>query len=172
MGISTSSTSAATYDSLLTYTLPSNTSTYTLSGFPSTYTDLVLTIKGGNVTGQNGFYIYFNGDTSNTKYIWADFNADLSSATCEHNAAEIGISATLSDNSLSSFGYINIFSYANTTTWKTICSQANTSNWLQRAYWGAWKDTSAITSITVKNGPSSYNMASGTIFALYGIKEA
>ena len=60
--------------------------------------------------------------------------------------------------------------YSNTTTYKTTLGRGSNVATDVEAIVGLWRNTAAITSITV--APSGGNMKTGTVLSLYGIKAA
>ena len=64
---------------------------------------------------------------------------------------------------------INVQNYSNSTTYKTTLSRHSTQ--FAGAFVGTWRNTAAITSITIINlGAGGF--ASGSTFTLYGITAA
>jgi hypothetical protein len=158
-----------TYATIASSVLSSTVSTFTFSSIPGTYTDLVLIITGKDTTALNGFNVRFNGDTA-TNYsrllMAGNGSAGVSSLVANDDALGLGLAGTTTSSNI-----INIFNYANTTVRKSVLSRTNsvTSN-LTRAIVGAWRNTAAITSITIT--ASTANYAAGTTLSLYGIKAA
>lgn len=168
-----------TYTPIATTTLGSSAASVTFSSIAGTYTDLYVMCNGQNAT-QNGWEaaITFNGDTgSNYSYTYLGGNGSTTSSGRVSNAAYI-ITTTLGSWSTNS-GILGIYSfsvmdYANTTTYKTTLNRAGVTNATYNgtdAVVGLWRNTNAITSITltVRN---SGTFASGSTFTLYGITEA
>ena len=161
----------ATYENIATTTLGSNQASVTIfSSIPSTYTDLVLV---GEFTSSTlifgGVWLRFNGD-SGTNYSITQVEGDGSSASSyrQSNSSrmEIGYNGVNGRQML----ITNIMNYANTTTNKTSLSRYGNASNVTRASVGLWRSTSAITSITI--GVDNQQIASGSIFTLYGIKAA
>jgi hypothetical protein len=158
-----------TYDSILSFTLGSATTTVTIGSggngsIPSTYTDLVLVIDGFLNGGTGSCFMKFNSSSGSeysyqriltTGTAWANGNGTLTTA---------GI--LFSDLSSSKFAVtVNIFDYANTSTNKTILSHQYQDYMGQ--YVGRWNSQSVINSITLIG---HQNFTVGTTFNLYGIK--
>ena len=159
-----------TYTPIATYTIPSNTTTYTFSSIPGTYTDLVLIASGiGTSAGDFGVCLRYNGDTgSNYSVTQLDGNGSSPASYREINAVHqnIGIlSGAGQGNSI-----FNIFNYSNTTTYKTTLARGNAATNYLRAAVGTWRNTAAITSVTIYNPTTS--MVTGTTLTLYGITAA
>jgi hypothetical protein len=162
----------ATYKPLQSIVLTATTASVVFSGIDQSYTDLVLVANGLITTDAQGIRIRFNGDTngsySNTILAGtgtaSDFSRD-SSITSGRLTYDAGWSTTLAD--LSQIN-VSIMNYSNSTTYKTWISRANrASNGVDNIL-GLWKNTSAITSVTVL--PAANSFAAGSTFDLYGIK--
>jgi len=160
----------STYTPIATYTIPSNTTTYTFSSIPGTYTDLVIVVSGiGSSAADFGVCLRYNGDTgTNYSATQLDANGSTVASYREANAVHqnIGIlSGAGQGNSI-----FNIENYSNTTTYKTAIARGNAATNYLRAAVGMWRSTAAITSVTLYN-PST-NMLTGTTLTLYGIAAA
>lgn len=161
----------ATYELITSYTVPSNTTSVTLSSIPSTYTDLVIVgnykvVNGGGV----GFSLRFNSDTGNN-YEFMGFAANGSANSGNYGQPyNMSYVAIALDNPLTTtVAYVN--DYATTGKYKTILAHSGNSGF-NSAYTGNWNNTaSAINSVTfVCDGGS--NITAGGIFTLYGITKA
>lgn len=157
-----------TYEPIATQTLTSSASSVTFSSIPGTYTDLVLVFAGTSVTGSQNVGIRFNSD-SGTNYSRILIYGTGSSALGAKDNSVQAINF-LYPGTGQSTGRINIFSYSNTTTYKTTLSRFDDSAVVTNAAVGLWRSTAAITSITII--PADYNLASGCTLTLYGIKAA
>jgi hypothetical protein len=65
-------------------------------------------------------------------------------------------------------GITHIMNYSNTTTYKTVLSRGSSANNIAIAYVDLWRNTAAITSITLTPS-SATNFDAGSTFSLYGI---
>ena len=74
------------------------------------------------------------------------------------------------DNTSDTLTIINFPDYSNSNTYKPILSRSNKPNYHVEQKVGLWRNTNAITSITVFSTGSNPNFASGSTFTLYGIK--
>jgi len=162
-----------TYEAIATQTLGSSVATVTFSSIPSTYTDLVLVINAFASTGAD-IWIRCNGDSgSNYSYtaLWGD-----------GTSAASGRGSTLSEGLLTDYygtpssaqpniSIVQFNNYSNSTTFKTAISRANRANSGTDAVVSMWRNTSAITSLTLRFG-GSQTFSSGSTFSLYGIKSA
>ena len=155
----------ATYEAIETQTLASSAASITFSSIASTYTDLRLVINNQ----PYGVDLTFNGDTSGSySRTTLEGNGTTPDSRRDSNAARIACYRNNPSASGSTFWNTNIdiFNYANTSTYKTVLASYTTSSYVYRIV-GLWRSTSAITSITV----GSYsNFNAGTNATLYGIK--
>jgi len=166
----------ATYDCIATETLSSAQSSVTFSSISGSYTDLVVVLNGLNstVTGQD-IFIRFNSDTgSNYSFTSLYGNGTTAASTRASNNTAARMSFFVTPGTTGGFNSIaHIMNYSNTTTNKTVISRANSIGG-NTTYPGAealvnlWRDTSAITSVTITCVSTSF--ASGSTFTLYGIK--
>jgi hypothetical protein len=168
-----------TYEPIATTTLGSAQSSVTFNSF-SGYTDLRLVINAG--TSALGFlYIQFNGDTgtnySATYLYGSGSTASSGRSTSTNNAqltGETGFSTSLIGNAT-----IDFMNYSNTTTYKTLIARQNDTD-TSTGYSGTgaavalWRNTAAITSMTIKaiSGGTDKNWITGSTFTLYGISAA
>jgi len=160
----------ATYEPIATTTLGSTTASVTFSSISGAYTDLVLVCGSlAYVTGDDDAFVRFNSDTG-TNYSWTQLNGTGSTTTSNRGTSTSGI-RSINGMSTTDKGtaIINIQNYANTTTYKTTVSRHSTS--FAGAFVGVWRNTAAITSVTVINlGAGGF--ASNSTFTLYGVKAA
>lgn len=158
-----------TYDKIATYTAPSSQSSYTFSTIPSTYTDLVI-IVGGNGSGDASFQLQFNADTGSNYSVTFIYGTGSSAVSARASSANfiqgMGRISTTSGTSI-----INIPNYANTSINKTVIGRGNTASGLVIAAVGLWRNTNAITSVTL-TPESGQTIATGAVLTLYGIKAA
>ena len=164
-----------TYVALRTETVAvaTNTITFSLSGI-SGYTDLVL-VANTIIASGSGFpecSLRFNSDTganySNT-YLLGTGSSAASGRSPNFTYADCGYLSANSGNPNTRI--INIMNYANTTTNKTVISRGSSDNGAQViAYANLWRNTAAITSITIFTQTGNYDV--GSTFSLYGIANA
>ena len=156
-----------TYTLIASNTLGSAAANITFSSISGTYTDLVIVVNGGTVGSDNSLVVRFNSDTGgNYSYTAIDGNGSTPSSYRETNTSEPQAGSLSTGNNTS---IINIMDYANTTTYKTYIARGNAPAHRVRAFVGLWRNTAAITSVTVQNNAST-NFNSGTTFKLYGIE--
>ena len=169
----------STYTPIATTTLGSSSGSVTFSSISGSYTDLFVMCNGQNAT-QDGWEaaITFNGDTgSNYSFIYVGGNGSAASSSRSSNTAFIpsaGLASwTTVANSPGIYSF-NVMNYSNTTTYKTTIGRngyASGTYASTDAVVGLWRNTSAITSITltVRNSGS---FKTGSTFTLYGIAAA
>jgi hypothetical protein len=161
----------ATYKPLQSVALTSATESVTFSGIDQGYTDLVLVANTILASGTGPeCSLRFNGDTggnySNT-YLLGTGSSAVSGRGSNFTYADCGYLSANSGNPNTRI--INITNYSNTTTNKTVISRGSSVNGIQViAYANLWRNTAAITSITVFS--QSGNYSAGSTFDLYGIK--
>lgn len=162
---------ASTYTPIATYTAPSAQSSYTFTTIPSTYTDLVVVYNGTVTATGKDIRWQFNGDTG-SNYSYTNINGNGSTATSGRlaNSAYIASYATVGTSANPATILFNVMNYANTTTYKTALMRASDAGAELNAYVGLWRNTAAITSITVF--PNTDNFSTGSTFTLYGIQAA
>lgn len=167
---------ASTYTPIATNTLGSAASSVTFSSIPTTYTDLRLVITGGTTLAGEKPSIRFNSD-SGTNYSYAILYGDGSStgSTSGSNQSYLNPSwAGSMSNTIPTFYTIDIFSYSNSSVYKTIlCTFSGDKNGSGDSanVVNLWRSTSAINNIYIyASGGSTFT--SGSTFTLYGIKAA
>ena len=159
---------AATYTPIATTTLGSAAASYTFSSIPSTYTDLVLIVQGTSTASGVAVNVQYNSDTgSNYSKTMMYGNGSAAGSQRNSNATSAGIGSMYS-----TMGQIiaNIQNYANSTTYKTSISRFGSTGDNTAAFVGLWRNTAAITSVTVTTDSSTFT--ANSTFTLYGIKAA
>jgi hypothetical protein len=142
----------------------------TIGSIPATYKNLQLIIREYKpATDGRQCCARFNSD-SNTRYRFTQM-VNSTSATFNTNNFNISLGA---DNSVSTnLAVLNVYDYANTTTWKMAESRAldvnatTNANVDMAAYFIAYNQTAAISDIVLF--PELGNFTSGTAY-LYGVK--
>jgi hypothetical protein len=160
-----------TYVALQTQTLGSAAASVTFSSISQSYTDLVLVMNVQCATGATSIGIQYNGDTTNSNYSFLFLSGNGSAASSgvyANQATQIG----LMNNTVISTNIGHIMNYSNTTTYKTYLSRGNMVDNQLRATVGMWRNTAAITSLTLFPTPNVYNFTTGSTFTLYGIAAA
>ena len=161
----------ATYELISTGNGNGSADTITLSSIPATYTDLVLVIKAKNVSGAiSGVRLRFNGDTTDGNYSGVRVSVGPSTIDDERDPAGSYVINAVNDEF--NVGVVNIMGYSSTAFRKstlTLSGWARSGSDFIRVHLGTWKDTSAITSVTLFND-SSYAWTTDSTITLYGIK--
>ena len=158
---------AITYEPITTTTLGTATASVTFSSISGAYTDLVLVIAGSASAGVSAL-IQYNSDTG-SNYSFTGINGNGSSAS------SFRVTSTSSIGLGEIYNYscnliCQIQNYSNATTYKTNISRANSASDYTQAIVGLWRNTAAITSITIATSSGTFN--TGSTFTLYGIKSA
>jgi hypothetical protein len=162
---------AKTYEPIATYTIPSATANYTFSSISGTYTDLVIVVT-GNSTAAADLWMQVNGDTG-SNYSTTQLSGTGSSALSQRssNRANFNVNFNAYMSTTVAANYIiQLQNYSNTTTYKTMLARCNNANQAVDATVGLWRNTAAITSVTLIANGSTF--ATGSTFTLYGIKAA
>jgi len=164
---------AKTYEPIATTTLGSATPSFTFSSIPSTYSDLVIIINGGTASTTNAT-LRFNGDTGNnysSTHLYGDGTAAGSFRYSNVGALQINYYG-YPENAFDFNAICHIQNYSNATTYKTVIARANKASNGVNAAVGLWRNTAAITSITVRSSDGTTNWNINSTFTLYGIKAA
>ena len=160
---------AQTYEPLATATSSGSSATISFTSIPATYTDLYIVVNGTVANANNTMLMQYNSDTA-ANYSSTVLSGDGSTTESFRGTSTSDmycgrISTTQSTN------IIQIQNYANTTTYKTFISRGNNTAARVSAFVGTWRNTAAITTVTLSfNGAGSF--ASGTTATIYGIKAA
>ena len=158
----------ATYEPIATQTLASAAASITFSSIPSTYTDLMLIVNGTAGSGLN-MLMQYNSDTAtnySTTRILGDGTTAMSDRITTSADMYIGVMGTVNTTNV-----IQVQNYANTTTYKTALSRANSSTIWVAGMVGLWRSTSAINAIEIYLA-SAGSFQTGTTATLYGIAAA
>ena len=158
-----------TYESIATQTLSSATASITFSSIPSTYTDLILICRQATNADANT-QLRFNGDTgSNYSTNFLRSNGTTVSTARDSNQTQMNLeSFGFPTSAFNAVTTANIMNYSNTTTFKTTLSRGSNANTGVTAACHLWRNTAAITSMTILNNASTFS--TGSTFTLYGIK--
>lgn len=149
-------------------------STITFSSIPSTYTHLQVRIMSLNSTAATDYKFNFNSDTG-ANYSKHSLYGNGTSAFSANDAPSSYISGGLTGSSTNpGVNITDILEYKNTNIYKTVRSlqgyDTNGSGGYLFFTGGSWRNTNAITSITITPYSGTINQYSS--FALYGIKGA
>jgi hypothetical protein len=160
----------STYTPIATATVSgSSTNSITFSSISGTYTDIFLV---GNWSGNDFIAFRFNGDTG-TNYSMTSLYGTGSVAGSYRNSNQDKIDNNITSTNFSGNIEMSIMNYSNTTTNKTSIFRFNDATVTgSRGSVALWRNTSAITSITVLGFGTVINFTAGSTFTLYGIKAA
>jgi len=147
----------------------STTSTVALSSISNSYTDLIVVTNLAS-TATFTLYCYFNADTSNNysgTYIYGNGTSAISGRQSSAPRLQIDIGGI--GTAFSNSHILQVFNYANTTTYKSSLVRSNEPNYVG-SWCGLWRSTSAINSLTFFTSANYF--AAGSTFALYGVTAA
>ena len=172
---------ANTYTLISSNVLSSSAASVTFSAIPSTYTDLVLrsSVRSTYASAYDALVVSINGTSANNSYTWIlGSGASAVSGRDQYGAnraylGSVNGSTSTSNTFASSEWYLS--NYAGSTNKTSSAASAFENNISSGdVYVGAianlYSNTTAITSLTAK----AYfgNLASGSSFYLYGIKNS
>lgn len=174
---------ATTYTLISSNVLASSQSSVTFSSIPSTYTDLMLTcsVRSERAATFSSLRAYFNGSNTAIASTTRLTGDGASASTSRDSNISEGIfggftnAATSTSNTFSSHEFY-IPNYLSTSS-KPIAAfsaqENNTSTAYMQLNANLWRNTSAISSITIQDYASGVqNIVSGSSFYLYGIKNS
>ena len=157
---------------IFTTTVTSTAASITFSNIPSTYTHLQL--RGITITGANlgsDLIMRYNSDTGNNYSLHGNYtggtnansysNSNYGYASCGIQGQSAGPASFICD----------ILEYKNTSIYKTsraISAFQNNSQGNLYAISSNWRNTNAITTISIQAYPSN-NFLQGTVISLYGL---
>lgn len=169
------------YDSIATYTGDGTSGTVTFSSIPSTYTHLQLRISALGTAGAGGYptslnYFRLNSDSNSANYkvhLMRGDGATTSAGTTGNPQGDF-LYLPGGDSSNPAVAIIDILNYASTSQYKTLRSNNGSDRNGSGSIWFnsmLYMSSSAITNISLQGDPTyNGNWASGSKFALYGIK--
>lgn len=171
---------AATYDVIASYTFPSSLTSYQFSSIPNTYDDLVITMNFNPATGSNTslwFQYGFSGTLVTSGYTTILYYSNGSASAAEATTSDtIGyLNGQGIGTSTDKSGYIfHINQYKNTVMNKSAINYGgnptSTTSSVQTTGVTTLSNTGVIDTIKIFSGTT--NFAAGTVYTLYGIKEA
>lgn len=167
-----------TYEPIATVTLGSEASSIVFSSIPATYTDLRLVMVGVKPSATNSApRVQFNTDTgASTNYSYTRLDGEGTTASSTTVANHAGIPLIFFDALVTTtpkLGTLEIFNYRGSTNKTCLNVESSDRNGSGRVVVavGMWRNTAAITTITI-NDNSSRNFGVGTTATLYGILKA
>jgi len=145
-------------------------SSVSIGSIPATYKNLQLIIRDYKpATDGTNLWMRFNNDSTANRYT-QEKNGTYTDAAFDQ--PQITIIRAQDNGTDAGLAVVDVFDYANTTTWK-LCNYVslannttNTGNFNAFESFGAWNQTSAINEINLI--PASGNFTSGTAY-LYGV---
>ena len=172
----------ATYTLISSNVLTTTAASITFSAIPATYTDLVLRMSARSAASSDtdGFTIKFNGSSA-AEYSYTTLSGNGASASSSRDfgnaAGYYSETVNGSTSTSNTFGNTAIYipSYTASQNKPISTFGASEINSASGSYIQSladlWRNTAAITSITITNG-SATNFVSGSSFYLYGISNA
>lgn len=164
----------ATYFPIATNTLSSATSSVTFSSLGS-YTDIIVISNFGTTAAGNSVGLRFNSDTG-SNYSTTQINGPTPFGSSWRGTNQTSITvfgSPIADGTPSTLianGTIHIQNYANSTTYKSVLSRYGYGSGEVIAATGLWRNTNAVTSITLVTVGTTF--LAGSTFTLYGIAAA
>ena len=160
---------AITYEPIATATGTGSSDTVTFSTISGTYTDLIVVcstkVTSGGITSLG---VRFNSDTGGN-YSYTLLQGDGSTAVSQRQSNTDQLIWGLTNGGEQTISILHIQNYSNATTYKTALGRGNSAGALVRASVGLWRNTNAITSVSIL---AAVNFATTSNFTLYGIKAA
>ena len=172
---------ATTYTLISSNVLTSSAASVTFSSIPATYTDLVVraSVRTDFSSAYNNYRLRLNADTSSlysyTRIVGVDTLAVSSRGSA--NTSILNGAANSDASTANTFTSLEIYipNYLSTSN-KPISIISNEEDNATEAYIaataGLYRNTSAITSISIDSVTTSINLVSGSSFYLYGIKNS
>ena len=161
-----------TYTPIQSAVLTSNTSSFTISGIPQNYTDLLVVAR-MQQTAANNATMTFNGSSSgySNNGIARSGGSAVSWRLNDKSYMFIDYYSGPTSSGSTTFQqtYINILNYSSTSGNKTALIKSGHTGASPEQIVGMWANTSAIISITFQIEISG-NIAAGSSFDVYGIK--
>lgn len=158
---------SSTYTPIANYTVSgTSTSLITFNSF-SGYTDLILRIQG---TSWGNGRLRFNSD-SGSNYNWNVTSGNGTSAANNRSNNDTSlVTGYLGGNGMN---LVHIMNYSNSTTYKSVLTRASNPSSGTDMMNGSWRNTAAITTITVQvNQSGSGTFANGDNITIWGIVAA
>jgi hypothetical protein len=163
---------ASTYSQIASTTLGTATNTVTFSSIPQTYTNLVVICNGSVSNDTDEPRLRFNSDTgSNYSSTTLQGNGSSANSYRYSNITSILLNNVNGwKNNANNTAIWQISNYQNSTTFKTVLGRSTNPSAAVAACAGLWRNTAAITSVSVFGIGSNFTV--GSTFTLYGIKGA
>ncbi len=169
-----------TYEPIATYTLGSSNvgTVITFSNIPQTYQDLYISVSSRSTTSgnANSIKVYnINGDTGNNYSYTGLFGDGTNTGGLRQSGISfmlLGGYTTALTAGVYEISTLNFNNYTSTTQFKTMLARRNsagTVGYVATAA-GSWRNTAAITSITIAQQVGDF--ANASTATLYGIARA
>ncbi len=158
---------AATYQPISTTTLGSSQSSVTFNTL-GTYTDIVMSINAGESVGEY-LKLTFNSDTGSNysrTFMYGTGSSAVSSRASNATSIFLNCGTTSANGAI----LVHLQNYRNTNIYKTVIARNAMAGSLTMQNVGLWRNTDAITSITLTGGDA--NILAGSTFTIYGIQAA
>ena len=158
------------YELISTQVLASSASSVTFSSIPSDYKHLQIRAVAKSASSNDNLIMRFNADTGNNYNLHYLYGNGSSVASAYGTAPYVYVGQTISSGLANQFAtaVCDILDFGSTSKNTTIRSLAGNQNSLIQLISGLWRNTAAVTSITLAG--ESYQLASGSRFSLYGVK--
>ena len=163
---------AVTYTPIATATATGSQSEILFTNISQAYTDLVVVVQ-ATESGSDGMDMRVGGSggiDAGNNYSFTVLRGQSGSASSyrvsDYSSVELG-----QVNSTQNILIAHVMNYSNTTTYKTVIGRENNADVRVAARVSVWRNTSAITQLSFKNG-SYVNHTAGSTFSLYGILKA
>ena len=172
---------ATTYTLISSNVLSSTTASVTFSSIPATYTDLVLkcSVRLSDVSATATVKVWFNSDTANN-YSLTFLRGSGSAVATNRTSSSPYFSTGQADGNgatantfTSAELYIPSYTVSQNKPFSSISAQEdNSSTAYIEARSGLWRNTAAMTSISLQPIDAGISFLSGSSFYLYGISNA
>ena len=160
------------YDALSTVTVGTAVSSITFAGIPNTYKHLQIRAIAKAVSNEQGYFMQFNSYTG-TNYNTHLLYGNGASVTALSNNTWGGMDLSPTSSSNFSAMVVDILDYTDTnknTTIRTLSGVDNNGSGYAFFASGLWRNTAAVTSLTIREILGGGNITEFSSFALYGIK--
>lgn len=163
---------AKTYEQIASFTATGGESSVTFSSIAPDWTDLIVQVNSRQNTGPYVQRIRLNGDTGTT-YSFTWLYGDGSSVGSGRAANESGGPWIAYYGAPSSTApqitTVQIMSYANTSVYKTMLTASGGPAYGVERFVQLWRNTAAVTSVTILPTGASPSYTAGSTFKLYGL---
>lgn len=162
------------YDALATVTVPSGgASTITFAGIPAGYKHLQIRAIQLSSSPNNDIVMRFNGDSGSNYSLHVLQGNGASASAYAGTSSTYATMGYTADATQPAPSVCDILDYANTSKYKTVRvlngNDANGATRYMNFMSGNWRNTAAVTSITITHG-AAVNFNEFSQFALYGVK--